>query len=562
MTSDVSGSRAPATELPGEEARAGRRHDVIVIGAGHNGLVAANYLQDAGLDVLVVDADSEIGGMTCSRFSIPGAPDHLVNHCAVDPILWSANPPAKELALESHGLRTLVVDPPFAYLDPDGSSIAFWRDPRITAREIEKFSRQDAAAYLEFAAFLDAFFDVFNVVGAADPVRPGGRAAARILRTALGHRKQLGAFAAFALASGKEVINERFRHPVVRAAMHVACGATTSSAQPGSAVQFLLLAAVHRDQCLRPIGGTQAIPNALAARFVAGGGAVMVNAPVAEITTASNRATGVVLGDGTWLEASKGVVASCDPAQALGTLLGPGTLPPEVEDRVRALPTNGFGWGQMKIDVACSGRLDLSRHEKLRDDDLDLRIPSHWIGTEKGVERAYGAAIAGLMPSAEDLVFYNAIPTGPDPSQAPSGQDTLYSLSVAVPNEPAEGWDQLKEKAAAMTMSRLNEFYGNLLEIEISKTVDTHEDIAVQRHVTGGCHPHVDQVLSRLGPLRPALGLGGYRTPVDRLFLAGAGSHPGGGVTGLPGYLGARAFIRANEKSSPRSRLRTLTSRR
>ncbi|HET6736322.1 phytoene desaturase family protein [Mycobacterium sp.] len=535
------------------EAPRTRHHDVIVIGAGHNGLVAANYLQDAGLNVLVVEADTQIGGMTSSRYSIPGAPAHLVNHCAVDPILWSENPPAKELALEEYGLRMVDVDPPFAYLGPDGESIAFWRDARKTAREIEKFSREDAAAYLEFAAFLDDFFDVFDVVGAADPVRPG-TAATRIARAAFAQRRQLGAFAAFALASGKEVINERFRHPVVRAAMHVASGATMSSSHPGSAIQFLLLAAVHRNRCWRPIGGTQAIPDALARRLQARGGSIIVNAPVAEITLSGGRADGVVLGDGTVLRAERGVVASCDPSRALGQFLPPGSLPAELERRVNALPANGFGWGQMKIDVACAGRLDLSRHEKRRDDGLDLRIPSHWIGTEKGIERAYGVSAGGLMPDAEDLVFYNAIPTGPDPTQAPDGQDTLYAMSVAIPNEPAQGWDQLKDKAAAVTMGRLNEFYGNLADIEIDKTVETHEDFAALRHATGGCPPHVDQVLGRLGPLRPALGLGGYRTPIDGLFLAGSGSHPGGSVTGLPGYLGARAAIRDLKKKSRRGR--------
>lgn len=526
-------------------------HDVIVVGSGHNGLVAANYLQDAGLQVLVVEADSQIGGMTSSRFSIPGAPNHLVNHCAVDPILWSVNPPAKQLDLQSYGLRMVEADPPFVYLGGDGVSIAFWRDVNKTVDEIARFSHKDAAAYREFATFLSNFFDVFDVVGAIDPIRPGVRGAGRIARAALAHRKELGQFAAFALASGKEVINQRFEHPMVKAALHVACGSTSSSAQPGSAVRFLLLAAVHRYPCMRPVGGTQAIPDALATRLKSRGGKVAVNSAVAEITTSQGRASGVVLIDGTVIEANRAVVASCDPVQALGHLLAAGTLPPELEARVHAIPTNGFGWGQMKIDIACSGRIDLSHYQRHRNDDLDLRIPSHWIGTEKGIERAYGASIAGLMPNAEDLVFYNAVPTAVDQTQAPDGQDTLYVLSVAVPNAPAQGWNELKAKATEQTMTRLREIYGNLTDIEIGCTVETHEDIAAARHVTGGCHPHVDEVLSRLGPLRPALGLAGYRTPVQGLFLAGSGSHPGGGVTGMPGYLGARATISGLKKAKP-----------
>jgi phytoene dehydrogenase-like protein len=90
--------------------------------------------------------------------------------------------------------------------------------------------------------------------------------------------------------------------------------------------------------------------------------------------------------------------------------------------------------------------------------------------------------------------------------------------------------------------------------MEIGRQVHTHEDIRELMHVTGGCHPHVDQILSRSGPLRPALGLGGYRTPVKRLFLGGSGSHPGGSVTGLPGYNSARVAIRTISKDGRSSR--------
>lgn len=105
-------------------------HDMIVVGAGHNGLVAANYLANEGMDVLVVEASDEIGGMTMTAPMIAEAPHHLINHCAVDPILWGAGPPARDLALEDHGLTWVKVDPAFVYLHPDGASIAFWRDPR------------------------------------------------------------------------------------------------------------------------------------------------------------------------------------------------------------------------------------------------------------------------------------------------------------------------------------------------------------------------------------------------------------------------------------------------
>jgi phytoene dehydrogenase-like protein len=531
-------------------------HDMIVVGAGHNGLVAANYLANAGLDVLVVEASDDIGGMTMTAPMIAEAPQHLINHCAVDPILWGAGPPARDLALKDHGLNWVTVDPAFVYLHPDGASIAFWRDPKKTADEIRRFSQADARAYLEFAEFLDTFYDLIFPIMGTNPTRPDLRTTRTVVGQALRHRKDLMPLAQFMLASGKEVIAERFEHPVVRSALHVACGATMPSSQPGSTLQFLLLAAVHRVTCLRPIGGTQAIPNALAARLTSRGGSITTGTGVSQIQVEAGRAVGVVLNDGREIHATQGVLTSCDPQQTLLHLLPKDTLPERIEHRARAIPSNGSGWGQMKIDIAASARIDLSRFQAQRRDDLDLRLPSHWIGTEEGIERSYAASAAGIMPAAEDLVFYNAVPSAADPTQAPAGQDTLYLLAVAVPFAPPEGWSALKAPAAERVITQAATFYGGLSGMEIGRQVHTHEDIRELMHVTGGCHPHVDQVLSRSGPLRPALGLGGYRTPVKGLFLGGSGSHPGGSVTGLPGYNSARVALRTIAKPgrSPRSR--------
>jgi phytoene dehydrogenase-like protein len=522
-----------------------RQHDMIVIGAGHNGLVAANYLADEGLDVLVVEASDTIGGMTSSAYAIPEAPQHLINHCAVDPIMWTPSPPARDFHLDQHGLRLARLDPAFAYLHPDGASIAFWSDPAKTAAEIRRFAVRDATAFLEFARFLDSFWDLIYPLMNTNPVRPSAPTVARLLREALRHRRDVAPMFQFALASGKEAIAERFEHPVVRSALHVACGATMPSSLPGSTLQFLLLAGVHRVACLRPVGGTQALPNTLAARLQSLGGRILTGAAVRQIQVQSGRAVGVELADGTQIRARRGVVTSCDPQQTLLKLLPDGILAQKMANRARAIPANGSGWGQMKIDIACDSRIDLSRHQKQRTDDLDLRLPSHWIGTEDGIERAYAASAAGQMPDPEDIVFYNAVPTAIDPSQAPAGQDALYLLAVAVPFAPPEGWKTIKNAAAARVIARAGEFYQGLADMEIGRQVHTHQDIAELKHVTNGCHPHVDQVLSRVGPLRPALGLGGYRTSsIQGLHFAGSGSQPGGAVTGLPGYLGAQAAIR------------------
>jgi phytoene dehydrogenase-like protein len=377
----------------------------------------------------------------------------------------------------------------------------------------------------------------------ANPVRPSIGAIREATRGVLKHRRSLSEVGAFLFASGQEVIAERFEHPVVRSAMHIASASLYPSSFPGSTIQMLILAFVHRFGCKRPVGGTQAIPDALAARFRSRGGTVVTGARVAEITTSGGRATGVVLADGHELSARRAILASCDPKQALSELLAAGTLPRVLERRAAAIPANGLGWGQLKVDVACSGRLDLTRFERQRADRANLRAASHWIGTEEGIERAYRRAAAGLLPHRDDIAFYNAIPTGADPSQAPEGQDTLYLIAVTSPADPEGGWsDAIRDQAVTDAVGRAADFYGGLGELEIGRSSFTNAEMAAE--VGAASQAHVDWILNRMGPLRPARGFSGFSTPVQRLYLAGAGSHPGAAVTGTPGYLGATEALR------------------
>jgi phytoene dehydrogenase-like protein len=536
--------------------------DVVVVGAGHNGLVAANYLADAGLDVVVCERRHAVGGMTRSDRPIPEAPDHVINHCAVDPIFWTNSVPAADLRLEEHGLRWLKVDPAFAYLHPEGESIAFWKDPRRTADDIRRFSRADAAAYLELAELFTAVCDVALPMFATNPTRPDLRALAGAGRGALRHRRSLADIGAFLLGSGQEAIAERFTHPVVRSALHVASGCLYPSSFPGSTVQMLILAFVHRFDCLRPVGGTQAIPDALAARLAGKGGRILTDARVAEVTTTAGRATGVVLADGRELHARRAVLAACDPRQTLTALLAPGTLPPREERRAGAIPANDLGWGQLKVDIACRGRVDLSRFERERTDGADLRAASHLIGTEDGLERGYRRAAAGLLPRPADIGFYNAIPNAVDPSQTPDGQDAVYLINITTPAHPEKRWTpKLRERAIRETVERAAVFYGDLLELELGRSAFTNQEMAAE--IGAESQSHVAWILNRMGPLRPARGFGGFATPVEGLYLGGAGSHPGAAVTGTPGMLGAREVLRDLRRADGAGRVgRRLSLRR
>jgi phytoene dehydrogenase-like protein len=516
--------------------------DAVVIGAGHNGLVAANYLVDAGLSVAVLERRPGIGGMARSEYSIAQAPRHLVNHCAVDPVFWPSGPAARDLKPEEYGLRWVKVDPAFVYLHPSGESIAFWREPERTVQEIRRFSRADGDAYRELAQLWDAVCDVAMPMFASDPTRPSPRAVAAAVRGAVRHRRSLAEIGAFLTASGADQVAERFTHPVVASAVNVASACMYPSSFPSSTIQMLILAFVHRYDCLRPVGGTQAIPDALAARLTARGAVIATSAEVAAIEVQAGRATAVALADGRTVRARRAVIAAGDARRALVDLLPAAALPERLARRAAAIPSNALGWGQLKLDIACGGRLDLSRFERERGDDADLRAATQLIGTMEGIERGYRRAAAGLLPRPDEMGFYNTIPTGADPSQAPDGQDCLYLIAITSPAEPEGGWTpDVRDRAFTDASRRAADFYGGLEELELGRSQFTNTEMGEEVGATS--QGHVDWHLNRMGPLRPAPGFGGFRTPVRGLYLAGAGCHPGPGVTGLPGHNGAHAVL-------------------
>lgn len=527
--------------------------DVLIVGAGHNGLTAANYLLDAGLSVTVVEASSTIGGLSASGRPFPGAPNHVANYGAGDLLFWNASPVASDLNLASYGLKTVPANPSYAYLHPDGSSLVIWQDPKKTAEEIAYFSPSDAKAYLAYAAMLDGLFDVMLPFMLGNLRHPDRRTLGSMSRAAWRHRKKLKQFGSFAFASGEEVIDERFRHPVTRSALHCMAAGASPIENNGTSATGMLLAFLHRVGASRPVGGMQAIPDALATRLRAKGGAILTDTRVGEVVLHDGRATGLRLSNGSELSARVAVLMTCDPHTALGQLLPEGTLSPTLEARVRNIPANVSGAGQMKVDLALSGRLSLTRHQHLRKDDLDLRSPVALIGTEDSNRRAFGRSAAGLLPHTDDIGLWGVITTALDQTQAPAGQDSLYLYVPAVPVTPEEDWKDLTSRAGDAVVERASQFYDGIETMEIGRRIDTPASIAENNNATNGCVLHADVTLMRSGPLRPAIGLGGFSLPVPGLYLGGAGAHPGGGVTGMPGRNAAREILRLNRSKAARN---------
>jgi phytoene dehydrogenase-like protein len=181
--------------------------DVVVIGAGHNGLVAAAYLAKAGIRVAVVEAADTPGGMTASGPLIPEAPGHIVNSCAVDIISMLHSRIPADLQLRKHGLQLVKPDPSYVSLHPDGSSLAIWRDNARTAAEIEKYSRADARAFLEFTDLLDVMIGAILPVLGVDFGRPDPKALWASAKTAVKNRARLADIAALPTGSATAALD-------------------------------------------------------------------------------------------------------------------------------------------------------------------------------------------------------------------------------------------------------------------------------------------------------------------------------------------------------------------
>jgi phytoene dehydrogenase-like protein len=359
------------------------------------------------------------------------------------------------------------------------------------------------------------------------------------------------------------MITTRFEHPTVRSAIYSLVAGATPAAVEGSAMGAAFISFIHDTGAMRPVGGMQALPDALCRCLSEAGGTVLTNAIVTSIDVESGRAAGVVLEDGRAIRARVAVVAACDVHQTIGTLLPDGAIDTETRRSIIAAPANAYGNAWVKIDLAFSGRLRLARHERWRGDGLDLRRPAIMIGEMPKVARAYGLNTAGLVPSADSLLQWAFVATGVDPSQAPEGMDTLYLSTPTMPLDPTEGWGPELTELAAHAMLKQAEVYYDGLDQELGHVVETPPDLVSRLRTSNGCYFHVDFTPFRSAPLRPALGLGGYSTPVTGLYLSGAGTHPGGGVGGLPGRLAAQRVLRDHAKRLRRTAgsLRRATSK-
>ena len=522
------------------------RFDVVVIGGGHNGLVTAGLLARAGLATCVVERRAIVGGACVTEEIAPGFRASTAAYIA------SMMRPEviRELGLTKHGLRMTPCDPLLFVPARDGQPLFLYQDPRRTAAGIERISPRDARAFLAFddeikrlAGYLEPFF-----MEPPPPLDEGLRALPDLLRIGKRLRKiseaDVARLTRFLTASVFDLVDARFEREEVKNLIGCSnvLGAHGGPMTQGSASGLVFHSLSGGDQLSQGFmghveGGMGAITAALAASARSLGCTVRTSAPVARILVRSGRAAGVALESGEEI-AARVVVSNADPKRTFLRLLEPADLYAAFRDEVEAIKMAG---PCAKINYALSEAPVLPQlpggatPQERSDFTVCPGIAHH--------ERAWDEAKHGRASSQPyvDCV----VPTFLDPGLAPPGRHVLTAFVQYAPYRLAEGtWATEREAMADRVTAAITEFAPNFARSVLARDILSPVDLEERFGLTEGNIFHGDLNLGQLFLGRPMPGWSRYRTPIRALYLCGAGTHPGGGVTGAPGYNAARQILK------------------
>jgi phytoene dehydrogenase-like protein len=525
------------------------RWDVVVVGAGHNGLVASFYLARAGLRTLVLERRELVGGACVTETFAPGfrASTGAYVLSMLRPAVWH------DLRLAERGLRVLEAGPSL-HLFPDGARLRLSADGAATVQEIGRFAPSDARAYPRFQA------EVARVAGAIVPAfdltPPDPRARrvrdlrglARFGRLALRGRRLLQDAAYLFTTSAEQFLSEWFDSEHLKAALGWESISNTLDGPASQGTAYGLLHEAVSGGTGGGVGwgfvpgGMGEVTRLMAEAALEAGATIRTGTEVERVLIAGGRATGVLIAGGEEIGA-RAVASNADPKRTLLGLVGAEHLPADVVSKVRAYRCEG---ASMKITLAVS-ELPVVADEPnggIRDHHrglLQVTKPLDDLDLDQALAREG-------VPAPEPHVEL-CIPSVHDPSLAPEGAHVVTLGVRSQPYELAEGtWDEHRERVADRVIEHVGRFLPNLPGSVVHRQVLSPLDLERRFALTGGHHLHGDMSPDQLFFLRPIRGYGDYRTPIRHLYLCGAGTHPGGGVTGANGRNAAREILRDLER--------------
>lgn len=524
-----------------------KTHDIIIIGGGHNGLVAACYLAKAGLKTLVLERREIVGGASVTEEIHPGFRCSTLAHSSA-PLFPQI---IKDLQLTRHGLEILNSNARVLALAPDGRSLGIHNDTARTVSEIEKFSAKDARSYPEFER---SFSRIGKMLAPLLTMTPTS-----IDKPAVGDLWNLGKLGRSFRGLGKkdayrllrwgpmavaDLVAEWFETELLRATV-AARGIFGAFAGPWSAGTSagLLWQAAMDGHAISPSafvkGGMGTLTQALASAARSAGVEIRTGTEVERIEATEERASKVVLETGEEISA-RAIVSNADPRTTFLKLIDPVYLDPNFLLKIQNYRAAGVS---AKINLALSGLPSFTGIDGEEGAKSKLAARIH-IGPDIDyLERAFDAAKYGDYSPAPYMEI--TIPSLVDPALAPAGAHVMSVYVQYAPYKLKDGdWNSRREEFADTVVSRLSDYAPNLRELIVARQVITPLDLEETYGLSGGHIHHGEQSLDQFFTFRPIIGWAQYRTPIKGLYLCGAGTHPGGGVTGGPGANAAREIVK------------------
>lgn len=521
-----------------------KQYDAVVVGGGHNALVAATRLACEKWKVLVLERRAVLGGAASTAEILPGC---AVNVASQDAGLFPARL-AADLGLAAHGLEWIRPPALATSLTGGGEALTLWRDPARTSDEIARHSRADAARFPDWADHLRTMARVLRVALDHPPPAPHdmtARERLRLLRPLiragrLGKRTVVELLRMAPLPA-RDLLDDRFESDALKGmlASTALAGSRHGPSAMGGALRMLYHATGREPHGFRSSafvkGGIGALSAALAAAARAHGAEVRTGTEVERILVEDGAATGVALAGGEQI-AARCVISGADPRRTLFRLVGAPRLGPEFNRKVGNIRMRGT---TAVLHLLLDGLPPLP--------DAADRLAGHTLVAPNPdyLERAADDAKYGRASTRPHLDM--VMPTLHDPALAPDGRH-LASIQIRyAPHDLREGgWehDTTRDALLAGVLTVLDDFLPGMRDRIVDHRLLTPLDLEAELGLTNGDEYHGQMGLDQMLFMRPVAGWARYATPVEGLFLCGSGCHPGGGVTGGPGRLAAGAILR------------------